>query len=111
MENENSIDWFSFLIQWVAFFCIFGIILLPAFKFKNLAKEYNKKGWPYFIAGLIMGIVGINFGRLILFLVVVYVGLPKEYGMYSVLLICIPAYLFYLVCYKFVKKYFMESKK
>lgn len=66
-QNFSSPDWASILLQWVFFFALMTALFFPAFKFRNLAQEYSKKGWVYFIVGLTVGIVGFNLGHLVVF--------------------------------------------
>lgn len=111
MENENlSIDWIDILKQWVFFFAIMAAFFFPAFKFRNLARAHNKKGWVYFIVGLIAGIFGFNSGQLVVFPLRYYV-VPQEYAVYLVSVLFLSAYLFYKFSYKFLKSYFVRSEQ
>lgn len=110
MENETvSIDWGSVLTQWVFFFGLLTLFFYPAFKFKKLAKDYNKKSWLYFFIGLAVGIVGLNLGQLVVFPLKNYV-VPEKYAMYLIPVLFLSAYLFYWLCYKFLSNYFLKPK-
>ena len=69
------------------------VFFFPAFKFKNLAKEYNRKGWVYFVLGLAVGVVGFNLGHLVVFPLRYYV--PKEYVTYLSFVLLLSAYVLY----------------
>lgn len=111
MENETvSIDWGSVITQWLFFFALLTIFFFPAFKFKNLAKEYNKKGWVYFFIGLAVGIIGFNLGQLVVFPLRNYV-VPEKYVVYLVSVLFLSAYLFYRLSYKFLRNYLSKTKE
>jgi hypothetical protein len=112
MENENipSMDWPNVLLQWALFFALLAVILIPAFKFRNLAKEYNKRGWVYFIIGLGVGIIGFYLGQVVVVPLRYYVVIPQEYVAYLILLLFLSAYLSYRFSYKFLKNYFTKSQ-
>ena len=111
MEHENlSINWVQVLMQWVMFFALLTVIFFPAFKFRNLAREYNRKGWLYFFLGMAVGIFGFNLGHLIGFPLRSYV-VPKEYEVYTIWILFLSAALFYWFSYKFLEKYFMRNMK
>ena len=112
MENENlsSINWIEILMQWVFLFALLTTFLFPAFKFRNLAREHNKKGWLYFIVGLVVGVFGFNLGQLVVFPLKIYV-VPQKYVVYLVAVLFLSAYLSYRFSYKFLKGYFLKSKE
>lgn len=91
MENENlpALSWMSVMLQWAFFFAIVGSLLLPAFRLSNLAKRHNKKGWIFFIIGLLVGIVGFNLGQLVVFPLRAYI-VPEEYTSYLVFILLAP---------------------
>jgi len=53
-------DYWNMLLQWVVFFGFMVILVLPALLYKKLARKFNKKGWLYFILGLIVGLIGLT---------------------------------------------------
>lgn len=57
MENQVSPEWSAVLIQWALLFAMIGTWFIPAFLFRNLARKYNKKAWPYFLMGPGLGAV------------------------------------------------------
>jgi hypothetical protein len=66
MENATVIepDYWGALVQWVLFFGFFTILILPAFLYKKLARRFNKKEWLYFVWGIPVGVLGLNFVHL-----------------------------------------------
>lgn len=67
MENPNVVspDYFMLLLQWLFLFALIAMFLVPAYLFRNLARKYNKKGWVYFIYGLVVGVVAFNIFQLV----------------------------------------------
>jgi hypothetical protein len=112
MENGNApaIDWPNILLQWGFLFAVLTVFLIPAFKFKNLAREYDRAGWVYFFLGLIVGFVGFNLGQVVAWPLRYYV-VPPEYVVYLSPVLFLSAYLFYRVSYKFLKSYFSRSSE
>jgi hypothetical protein len=112
MENANisSTTWLDVLVQWAFFFALLTVFLFPAFKFRNLAREYNKRGWVYFIVGLTVGIVGFNLGHLVVFPLRYYV-VPQEHVTYLSLVLFLSGYICYRFSYKFLENYFAKIKE
>lgn len=111
MENDAlSITWLDVLIQWAFLFAVLTVFFFPAFRFRILAKEYNKKGWVYFIVGLAVGIVGFNLGHLVVFPLRYYV-VPREHVAYLSLVLFLSAYIFYRFSFKFLESHFTRIKE
>ena len=79
------------LIQWLFFFALVSIVLLPAFLFRKIATRNNKKGWQYFLIGLAIGGLALEIGRLAVFLVL-QSGIPEEYKPYLALVMFVIGY-------------------
>jgi hypothetical protein len=63
LMNQPTIiedDYLGALLQWVVFFGFVSILILPALLYKKVAKKFNKKGWLYFIIGLVVGFIGLS---------------------------------------------------
>jgi hypothetical protein len=96
------------LIQWLFFFGLLSILLLPAFLFRNLARMYGKNGWLYFILGLIVGGVAINFGNAVAFLFKEFI-LPKRFIDYAWVVLLCSAFLFLWGAFKLLKHFFSRQ--
>jgi hypothetical protein len=75
------------LMQWLFFFAILSIILVPAFLFRKIAIRNNKKGWMAFVLGLAIGGVALQIGRLPLYFL--SKTDPGEYRGYVVILMLV----------------------
>lgn len=109
MENEKmQIDWTGVFTQWILFFILLTIIFLPAFRFRNLAKKYNEKGWPYFLLGIGIAFPGLSLAKLIGFFLD-YHGATKLLRICSFLALTISWYLLYRSAYKFLEGKFKSK--
>ncbi|MGC3944682.1 MAG: hypothetical protein QM762_09195 [Chryseolinea sp.] len=106
MDNPKVLteDWTGVLIQWALFFGLMSIIFFPAFKFRNLARAYNQKGWVYFIVGLGIGFAALNLGHLLIIPLKGFV--VKEYQPYFISLLFITGFVVYWFSYKYLRRYF-----
>lgn len=59
-----EISYTDVLIQWLAFFAVVSLILVPAMLLQKMARRENRKGWLYFLAGLGIGLVALQVGRI-----------------------------------------------
>jgi hypothetical protein len=66
------------LIQWLSFFGIASIFLLPAFLLWNIAKRNNERGWVYFLLGMALGVLALQAGRLMIYVCVTFVKSQKD---------------------------------
>jgi hypothetical protein len=55
------------LIQWLFFFGLISILLVPAIIFRKIALKRNKKGWAFFLTGAGVGFVSLIIVRLLAF--------------------------------------------
>jgi hypothetical protein len=105
MENEISkpFDWIAILINLVFFFGIVIVTILPAIKFRSLAKRNREKGWLFFVVGLGVGLLGLALGRVF----ISWVN-PSEfrgfYSSFSAGLFFVPPIVIYLIFYRLLKK-------
>jgi hypothetical protein len=62
-------DYLGILYVWLLFFAVIGIIVVPAFRMKRIAQSNGKKGWPFFLLGIAVGVSILLFNRLIAFFI------------------------------------------
>jgi hypothetical protein len=67
------------LIQWLFFFGIIGIIILPALLFRVTALRNNKKGWLFFIAGLALGFAALSLSRVVATRIIGLIVVQEQY--------------------------------
>lgn len=58
-------DYEGVFYTWLFFFAVIGIMLVPAFQLKRIAKRNGRKGWVFFLVGIAVGIGIIFFNRVI----------------------------------------------
>lgn len=109
MEQEKlQIDWIGVFTQWILLFILLTIIFLPGFKFRNLAKKYGEKGWPYFVIGIGIALPGLALTKLMgLFLD--YYSATKLFRIFSFLALIISWYGLYRFAYKFLERNFRSK--
>ena len=57
-------DYLDILIQWLFFFALISIFLLPAFLFRKAARLTGRSGWQSFLVGLAIGMAITQLARL-----------------------------------------------
>ena len=56
------------LVQWLMLFALLSIIFFPAIMFRKVALRHHKKGWPYFLAGMGIGLMSLVAARFLTYL-------------------------------------------
>lgn len=51
-------------LVWLFFFFMLGVVFVPAFYFRKIAKEKGKKGLVFFVVGLFVGCAALKCGNL-----------------------------------------------
>jgi len=103
-------DWVNILMSWLLFFALLFSFLFPAYKFRVLARKHQRKGWIYFVVGLIVTGVGFSCVRLI-FYCLKYFFEPKDLDFHwsITFTIFIPVFIFYRIVYKYIKSEFEKE--
>jgi Na+/proline symporter len=99
VQNEQYL---AVLLQWLIFFGLLSVWILPAFLFRNFAKRNNRKGWVYFIIGLAVGFVGLSLGSLMLRVLTPFLP-PTETSPYFILVIFLIGYSFNFLAFQILK--------
>jgi hypothetical protein len=110
MENQIILedDYLGVLIQWLFFFGIFTVWLLPAFLFRSLSRRYNKKGWLYFIIGLGVGIASFYLAVLLMLGVKTLFSSEVIHNYLSVVLFIV-AFSFVWLAFRFLKNTLLKN--
>lgn len=57
-------SFYSVTVQWMFFFGLVLLILLPGLFLRQVAKKKNKSGWLYFAVGICLSFFGMSLARL-----------------------------------------------
>jgi hypothetical protein len=87
-----EIDYVGVLIQWLIFFGFLSIFLFPALMFRNIANRNGAKGWLYFIFGMGVGMLALQAGRLMIYILGSFIEL-HEGQPYLLIVMFITAYI------------------
>jgi uncharacterized membrane protein len=61
METQYT----QIFMQWAFLFALIALMVVPAIKFRKIALRNDKKGWLYFLIGLLVGFLAIQCSRLL----------------------------------------------
>lgn len=105
MESEisQSVGWIGMLANLAFFSGLVSVMIFPAMKFHDLAKRHGQKGWPFFIAGLGVGLLGLTLGRIFMSWVSTWV-VPGYHSYFLASFLFVPPVIVYLLFYRIVKK-------
>ena len=105
-----EVDYSAVAVQWLFFFGLLTMWLLPGFLFKKLALKYNRIGWVYFLIGIV---VGINLSQLSIRIVhgLWSAVFSQEEGVYFLPLYFLIALVFIWLAYKILEKLFSRFSK
>lgn len=73
--------------QWLIFFVAIATVLVPAFLFRKIALQRNKKGWLYFIAGMGIGFFCLPLSRFVAFWMMEHDLIPSDASFASGLIV------------------------
>lgn len=62
----DSPSYYAVALQWMFFFGLVFMILLPALFLRQVAKRKNKSGWLYFVAGIFLAFFGMVLARVVI---------------------------------------------
>lgn len=99
------------LTQWILFLAIIAVLPISAFRFRKIARNNKKKGWPHFLLGLAAGFFAF-ICVLLVFAVIRYVSphLSKNYSGIILLLAIAIEYIAMIFLIRIFKRRFPKVK-
>jgi len=93
----------QYLIQWVFFIALVSIVIIPALRFRKIAMEHGKKGWLFMLVGFATGVLALQAGRLMAYLLM-QLPASEEYHPYFAVALVIVGYIVVFVTTNIFRK-------